>query len=52
MPDYEAMYKLLFNTVTDAIKLLQTAQQDAEEISFIYAVADFTFHQTIHLKNI
>ncbi len=30
MPDYAAMYKLLFNSQTTAIKILQKAQQDAE----------------------
>ena len=32
MPDYQRMYLGLFNAVTDAIELLQKAQQDAEEI--------------------
>ena len=32
MPDYAAMYKLLFNSQTDAIAILQKAQQDAEEM--------------------
>lgn len=32
MPDYQKMYLGLFNAVTDAIELLQKAQQDAEEI--------------------
>ena len=32
MPDYQKMYLSLFNAVTDAIELLQKAQQDAEEI--------------------
>ena len=32
MPDYEAMYKKLFNTVTDAIKILQEGQQATEEM--------------------
>lgn len=32
MPDYQRMYRGLFNAVTDAIELLQKAQQDAEEI--------------------
>jgi len=31
LPDYEKMYKALFNTVTDAIEMLQSAQQDTEE---------------------
>ena len=31
MPDYQKMYLDLFNSVTDAIELLQKAQQDAEE---------------------
>ena len=31
MPDYKEMYLQLFNSVTDAIELLQKAQQDAEE---------------------
>ena len=30
MPDYAAMYKLLFNSQTTAIEILQKAQQDAE----------------------
>ena len=32
MPDYEAMHKRLFRSVTDVINILQEAQQDAEEI--------------------
>lgn len=32
MPDYETMYKALFNCVTDAIKLLQEGQQITEEM--------------------
>ena len=32
MPDYQKMYLGLFNAVTDAIELLQKAQQDVEEI--------------------
>lgn len=31
MPDYQKMYLGLFNAVTDAIELLQKAQQQAEE---------------------
>ncbi len=31
MPDYETMYKKLFNSVTDAIEMLQEAQKKAEE---------------------
>ena len=30
MPDYEKMYFELFNRVSDAIEILQKAQQDAE----------------------
>ena len=32
MPDYEAMYKQLFNTASKAIELLQEAQREAEEM--------------------
>jgi hypothetical protein len=32
MPDYEAMCKKLFNSQTEAIRILQKAQQDAEEM--------------------
>lgn len=32
MPDYAAMYKTLFNSQTQAIELLQTAQQTTEEM--------------------
>ena len=32
MADYKKMYTKLFNTVTDTINLLQTAQADTEEI--------------------
>ncbi len=32
MPDYAAMYKKLFNSQTDAIALLQEAQQETEEM--------------------
>jgi len=32
MTDYKAMYLALFNDVTDAIDLLQRAQQNTEEI--------------------
>ncbi len=32
MADYEKMYTVLFNKVTDAIEQLQTAQQATEEI--------------------
>ena len=31
MPDYPNMYAKLFNAVTDAISVLQKAQQHAEE---------------------
>ena len=31
MPDYEKMYKTLFNAMTDAIALLQKAQEETEE---------------------
>lgn len=33
MPDYKKTYLILFNAITDAIHILQKAQQDAE--SFI-----------------
>ena len=32
MPDYAAMYRKLFNAQTDAIRILQKAQQEAEEM--------------------
>lgn len=32
MPDYEAMYLKLFNAMSDAISILQQAQQEVEEI--------------------
>ena len=32
MPDYKTMYKRLFVAVTEAIDILQKAQQEAEEI--------------------
>lgn len=32
MTDYAAMYKRLFNSTTDAIAILQQAQQDTEEM--------------------
>lgn len=32
MSDYAAMYKRLFNAQTDAIAILQKAQQDTEEM--------------------
>lgn len=32
MPDYVAMYKKLFNLQTDAIRILQQAQQDTEQM--------------------
>ncbi len=32
MPDYVKMYHKLFNAQTDAIRILQEAQQDAEEM--------------------
>ncbi|MDR0904567.1 MAG: hypothetical protein LBN00_00090 [Oscillospiraceae bacterium] len=31
MPDYKAMYFELFNKISDAIELLQEAQQETEE---------------------
>ena len=31
MPDYQKMYHSLFNNVTDAIRILQSAQQQTEE---------------------
>ena len=36
MPDYAKMYHRLFNSQTDAITILQKAQQETEEI---YAAA-------------
>jgi len=35
MPDYEAMYKQLFNAVTDAARLLQEAQQTTNAIKIL-----------------
>ncbi len=32
MPDYAKMYRELFNAVTDAIEVLQKAQQRTEEL--------------------
>lgn len=32
MPDYAAMYKRLFQSQTQAIEILQKAQQDTEEM--------------------
>lgn len=32
MPDYQTMYFTLFNAITDAVHLLQEAQQKTEEI--------------------
>ena len=32
MVDYQKMYSMLFNSITDAIEILQKAQIDAEEI--------------------
>jgi len=32
MSDYAAMYKTLFNSTTDAIRILQEAQQKTEEL--------------------
>ena len=32
MEKYEKMYYILFNAITDAVKILQQAQQKVEEI--------------------
>lgn len=32
MPDYDAMYKMLFNAMTEAISILQDAQKTTEEM--------------------
>ena len=32
MPDYKRMYAKLFNAITDAVEILQQAQQETEEI--------------------
>ncbi|MDD4511347.1 MAG: hypothetical protein PHY23_10645 [Oscillospiraceae bacterium] len=32
MPDYQTMYRRLFNAQSDAIALLQQAQRDTEEM--------------------
>ena len=32
MTDYEKMYRVLFNAITDAIRLLQQIQQEVEEM--------------------
>ena len=32
MPDYAKMYRILFNSQTDAITILQRAQQETEEL--------------------
>jgi len=32
MPDYQKMYITLFNQITDAIKALQEAQRQSEEL--------------------
>ena len=42
MPDYEAMYKKLFNAQTDAIRILQKAQRDTEEIYILTPEPDET----------
>lgn len=39
MPDYFAMYQCLFNPQTQAIEILQKAQQDTEEL-YINAQSD------------
>jgi len=31
MPDYKAMYLRLFNTITDAVNILQEGQQEGEK---------------------
>lgn len=36
MADYQKLYYVLFHAITDAISILQKAQQDAEEL-YIYA---------------
>lgn len=37
MPDYQKMYHLLFNEITDTIERLERIQQDCEEL---YTAAD------------
>ena len=32
MPNYKQMYTLLFNSITDAIRILQKAQKDSEKM--------------------
>ncbi len=32
MPNYETMYYALFNSLTDAIEILQKAQQEGEQL--------------------
>jgi len=34
MPDYAKLYRHLFNSQTDAVKILQKAQQEAEEVYY------------------
>ncbi len=40
MPNYEKMYKELFNALTEAIEILQKAQQAAEELYISSAETD------------
>ena len=47
MPDYAAMYKRLYQSQTRAIKILQEAQQDAEEM---YISAPDTNIQVFEIK--
>ena len=32
MADYQSMYRKLFNSITDAVNILQKAQAEAEEL--------------------
>ena len=48
MPDYAAMYKKLFNSQTDAIALLQKAQQETEEMYMSSPEPDI---RVLHPKN-
>lgn len=40
MPDYDAMYHLMFNAQTDAINILQETQRKAEEMYISFKQPD------------
>lgn len=41
MPNYQKMYYVLFNTITNTIRILQDAQKEVEELYLGHEISTF-----------